>query len=242
VAIIRTGLKAVGRRLFGPLLLGYCDYYRFPEKKNAWGGPLNNQKCRQNIFREIAMRFKPVAIIETGTYVGTTTEFFADTGLPVYSIESDARHYGYAAVRLRKRRNVELHLGDSREGLTHVLNGPLSAQKTSPFFVYLDAHWNESDLPLFEELNIIFSSCPKAIVMIDDFQVPFDPGYAYDDYGPDKSLTLNYIAPVVQTYRLCTYFPAVSAKDETGAKRGCVALASESFRHLFESIPLLRPL
>jgi hypothetical protein len=29
----------------------------------------------------------------------------------------------------------------------------------------------------------VFDACPNAIVMVDDFQVLFDAGYGYDDYG-----------------------------------------------------------
>ena len=36
-------------------------------------------------------KFKPAAIIETGTYLGTTTEFMAATGVPVYSVEGNLR-------------------------------------------------------------------------------------------------------------------------------------------------------
>lgn len=61
-------------------------------------------------------------------------------------------------------------------------------------FAYLDAHWGE-DLPLAEKLEIVFSWDSDAIVMIDDFQVPDDPGYAYDDYGPGKALTPDLVDP-----------------------------------------------
>src|SRR5216683_8159337 len=33
------------------------------------------------------------------------------------------------------------------------------------------------DLPLAEEIDIVFSRCPLAVVMVDDFQVPSDAGY-----------------------------------------------------------------
>jgi hypothetical protein len=36
------------------------------------------------------------------------------------------------------------------------------------------------------------------VAMIDDFRVPGDEGYAYDDYGPGKALTADYLP----TYRL----------------------------------------
>jgi hypothetical protein len=52
----------------------------------------------------------------------------------------------------------------------------LERLRDSPLFFYLDAHWNE-DLPLAEEIDLIFSRSPCAVVMIDDFEVPGDPGF-----------------------------------------------------------------
>ena len=45
---------------------------------------------------------------------------------------------------------------------------------------------------LREELEIIFSTWSRPIVMIDDFAVP-ESAYGYDDYGPGKTLDLSYI-------------------------------------------------
>ena len=55
------------------------------------------------------------AIVETGTYLGTTTTFFAGSGLPVYTVETDPRYHGFAQMQLRRfRGRVHLSLGDSR--------------------------------------------------------------------------------------------------------------------------------
>jgi hypothetical protein len=93
----------------------------------------------------------------------------------------------------------------------------------SNLFIYLDAHWN-ADLPLADELDIVFNACPPAVVMVDDFQVPDDPGYGYDDYGPGQALTADYIAPAVEAFALMPFYPATPAAEERGARRGCVVL------------------
>jgi len=92
-------------------------------------------------------------------------------------------------------------------------------------FFYLDAH-REDDLPLREELEIIFTYWQRPIVMIDDFQVP-DSDYAFDDYGPGKTLNLDYLQPVIAAYNISVFFPAVDVAEETGVKRGCVVLCQE---------------
>src|SRR5262249_41063976 len=164
----------------------------------------------------------PVAIVETGTYLGTTTELLATCGVPVHTVEANERCYGFARARFW-RGNVHVWLGDSRSGLRAILDGPLRSKPSETIFVYLDAHW-EDDLPLAEELDIVFSNCPSAVVMIDDFQVPGDPGYRYDDYGSGKALTPGYIQSSCKTHNLVALYPGARSADETGARRGCVVL------------------
>jgi hypothetical protein len=183
---------------------------------------------------------RPRAIVETGTHLGTTTEFMAQTGLPVYTIEADPRSYGFACTRFWRTPNITLLYGDSRAGLRKLLDGSLREMSHRTLFFYLDAHWN-ADLPLAEELEIVFSRCPAAIVMIDDFEVPFDRGYAYDDYGPGRALTASYIAPIVSRYQLQTFGPSTPSVAESGLRRGCVVLAKENLHSkALASIPLLR--
>jgi hypothetical protein len=61
--------------------------------------------------------------------------------------------------------------------------------------------------------------------MIDDFRVPGDAGYRYDDYGRGKSLSMHDFGAQFERLALKPYFPAVSSGDETGAGSGCVVLA-----------------
>jgi hypothetical protein len=61
--------------------------------------------------------------------------------------------------------------------------------------------------------------------MIDDFRVPWDRDYGYDDYYDDRVLELKFLETAMTKHSLIAYFPAVSAKEETGARRGCVVVA-----------------
>lgn len=183
--------------------------------------------------------YQPEAIVETGTFHGATTEFMALMAkVPLFTIEHDKRKYGFAKIRLRRFSNVVLFSGDSRKYLRELIR--LKCLPNGRIFFYLDAHWAD-DLPLAEEMNIIFDSFPQAIVMIDDFQVPWDQGYAHDDYGMGKALTPDYIAPLVKQYRLAQFYPCVPSALETGCKRGCVVLTMDSeVMKLLKEIPLLR--
>ena len=200
--------------IIGPMHRGMIDYFRFPERRDPWGGPFNGQHKRRELFSSLVLTCRPAAIIETGTYVGASTAFMAEVSkLPVYSVEVNPRNFGFAKMRLRKHRRVQLSLSDSREFLTNFIAGDATRYLGHPLLFYLDAHWGE-ELPLSDELTIIFSSLPQAIVMIDDFQVPDDGGYGYDDYGVGRALTRGYIAPQVKQLELAEFYPATPSAAE----------------------------
>ena len=235
--MLRT-VKSVIGRVLGEKAKGFFDYYRFPELRKAWGGPFNGQKHRQNIFAALKA-FDFSAIMETGSFRGTTTELFARTGLPVFSCEGHPRIYGFARARLLGFRNVSLGFGDSRLQLRKILAelGPAGCGK--PIFFYLDAHW-QMDLPLAEELEIVLEACAQPVIMIDDFEVPDDRGYRFDRYGEGKSLIRSYIEPFISRDNLSLFYPAAPSADESGAKRGCAILVRADKREKMMAIAQLR--
>jgi hypothetical protein len=60
--------------------------------------------------------------------------------------------------------------------------------------------------------------------MIDDFKVPKDAGYGFDSYGKKQILSMENFGSVFSRNGLTPFFPALSSKEETGAKRGSVIL------------------
>ena len=155
---------------------GALEYWFKPSIASGFG-ILNGQLIRQSIFHRIVAECDVGRIIETGTFRGTTTEFFARTGLPVHSIEVSEKYYQYSKLRLRSFKNVYLYHGSSVDRLPEICVR-LGSEKF-PTFVYLDAHWR-GHLPLNEEIEILSDLLPKSIVMIDDFEVPGDHGYGFD--------------------------------------------------------------
>jgi predicted O-methyltransferase YrrM len=221
--------------------LGMLDYLLDRRSKDPWGGPFNGQKARQELFCHLLQACRPAVIIETGTYLGSSTDFIAECSrLPVYSVEADARNYGFAKMHLRKHHNVKLSLGDSREFITKFIEGEANKYTSCALLFYLDAHWNE-DLPLFDEVAKIVSSFSQAVVMIDDFQVPDDNGYGYDDYGAGKALIRGYIAPLVSQFDLAEFYPRTPSAAESGRRPGCVVVTrNPSLIEALEGISLLR--
>lgn len=215
--------KAFLKRLLGDKLTGKLEYLLKPSLKESWGGPMNGQSFRRAIYEDLLASLPLKAIVETGTFRGTTTEYFAASNLPVYTVEANPRFYEYSRLRLRHvGEHVHRYKGDSRDFLRR-LSGTESMPKSDVYF-YLDAHWEE-DLPLREEIQIIFAHWERAVVMVDDFAVPGST-YAYDDYGGGKELTMAYLEPL-EDLGLQAYFPSIPAEQETGARRGCVVLCAD---------------
>jgi hypothetical protein len=160
--------------------------------------------------------------------------------VPVFTCERSEENFGFAQARLSPIRNVTITLGDSREFLHDLLKGPLLKSGQEAIIFYLDAHWN-ADLPLAEEVDLIFGSCPSATVMIDDFEVPGDAGYGFDNYGPGLTLEASYLAAAVQKHQLATFYPSSPSSAETGVRRGCVVLCKdELLGERLRANPLLR--
>jgi hypothetical protein len=235
------GVKWRWEKLIGPSRVGMLDYFLGSAQSDPWGGPFNGQKARQQLFRDLLQTCRPEAIVETGTYLGISTEYMAKlSGLPLFTVEVNPRRYGFVKMRLRKQRNVQLSFGDSRKFLNDITEIIKQRYTRCAVLFYLDAHGSD-DLPLEEEISIVFSSTERAIVLIDDFQVPYDLGYGYDDYGRGNALTVQYIARNVERYNLAQFFPTTRCADETGARRGCAILACDpNIVDALQTIELLR--
>jgi hypothetical protein len=213
------------------------EYHFRPELKDPFGGPFNGQAGRQAIFREVAQLLSLEGVIETGTFRGSTTEFIAhQSGAPIWTVETRLRFYHYARMRLARLPHVKVSLGDSRTFLQRLATDS-RVPKRSVFF-YLDAHWYE-DLPLRDEVKVVTKSWSDFAIMVDDFQVPGDPGYQFDDYGEHKRLTLAYLGSLSKL-GLQAFFPTMPSSDETGMRRGTVVLADSSAALLLSQANTLR--
>lgn len=199
---------------------------------------MNSQAFRTEIARRVITQCKIARIVETGTFLGTTTEFFAQFGVPVITAELNSDLARRSRERLNKWKNVELRAYDSVAVLQELAREPID--RSVPTLFYLDAHW-ESHLPLRDEAELAVTNFAKAILLIDDFAVPDDAGYGFDDYGPDKRLTLDYLLQGNLPHPLALYFPSAPSSQETGARRGCIVVtANAEMAVILDGIALLR--
>ncbi len=207
--------------------------------RKPFHGPFNGQQVRQQIFLQMVEAAQPRAIFETGTYRGTTTDFMARSSKAhVFTCELEPNFFRFAADRFRDTPNVTVVNLDSRSFLERYV--PRFARPGEPSLFYLDAHWDKDDLPLLTELRIVFEQAPRAIVMIDDFEVWDDAGYIFDDYGAAGKVSLEYLAPL-DTYKPRYFFP-IGSSNETGMVRGSVVVTiDDALAARLARIPQLRP-
>lgn len=205
---------------------------------NEFAGPFNGQTFRQSIFKDLTRSLNFAGIVETGTFRGITTAYMAENSeAKIFSVEFEPRFYHYAKWNLRKHKKVTVRNDDSRKFLEGLIRDT-SVPKSNVFF-YLDAHWND-DLPLYEEVKLIAENWTDVVIMIDDFEVPDDPEYKFDDYGDGKQLNLDYIGSELLA-NWAVYFPKGRGSEDTGIKRGCVVLASPGLEQKVDGVPSLRP-
>ena len=183
----------------------------------------NGQALRKAMFHNLMTIVDFQYVFETGTWTGNTTGYMAETTkLRVFSTELDRRFYVIAKQRLAHLDAITLENLDSRQFIRKLAGNPALTQGRA--FFYLDAHWH-NDLPLREEIELIAQHWRDFVIMIDDFKVPGDEGYGYDDYGKGQALTLEYVTPALRQFDLVPFFPSKPSREDTGARRGCIVLA-----------------
>jgi hypothetical protein len=200
------------------------------------GTALNGQPVRRDIVRALVAAHPLAAVVETGTFRGATSEFSYVTGAEVHTVEANRRFFEFARLRLRGQTAVHQHFGDSRSFL-RTLAQDEHFPKSQVLF-YLDAHWKR-DLPLLEELRIIRDAWTSSVCIIDDFEVPGDPGYTFDDYGPGMRLCLDYLSAEVIKDR-AVLVPSVRGENEGGSRRGCAVIVDTACAATIESLCKLR--
>ncbi|MEU1729435.1 hypothetical protein, partial [Nonomuraea sp. NPDC005692] len=134
------------------------------------GGPFGFDITAALLIDDLMSLFQCDAIIETGCFLGDTTDYLARRypALPVYACDIDAQHAGFTHRRLAGLSNAYVECLDS----------PLLIRSVSfdrPLY-FLDAHWGEN-WPLLEELAGI--TC--GVTVIHDFDIGH-PRFGFDTY------------------------------------------------------------
>ena len=115
--------------------------------------------------------------VETGTYMGDTTNDVSDIFNKLYSIELDEVLFKNAVKRFKNKKNITIIQGDSGEQLENLLNVKNAINQTTLF--WLDGHYSagitargELVTPVIKEITSIKKHSEKNgiehIILIDD--------------------------------------------------------------------------
>lgn len=194
------------------------------DKEEARLRAMNGQEERKKIILKLFSALSFNTVVETGTYLGATTRWLAETtGKPVYSCEIDPWFHRTAKIQLADLTQLQMWQGNSLAFLDRVF----LAKPSPPVFFYLDAHWYEN-LPLADEISRIARSGLPSVICIDDFRVPGDENYGFDVYPNQQRLEMEWLWPSIREMDLQIYYPQCPAMQETGSRRGAVFLATKS--------------
>ncbi|MBM3232289.1 hypothetical protein FJZ21_02840 [Candidatus Pacearchaeota archaeon] len=182
---------------------------------------LHGDRIHLALIKKVIKDYKITSIVETGTFLGYTTELFAKEfpHLQIYTAEINLDFYKKAKKSLSKYKNVHVYNATSPKFLESLIKERLLGER--PFF-YLDAHWLD-DWPLEKELQIISRNIPSAIISIDDFKVEGDSRFIYDSYK-DKECSLNLVNPNLSKNDYNLLFPDYDPKKIFGNKLLCPQL------------------
>lgn len=190
----------------------------------------------------LAEAFSPTHVVETGTYMGSSTPYLASFASgPTYTIEIEEQYAARASKRFELNHAplaIELVLGDSAERIREVLSRIPSLE--ARVLAYLDAHWLDQ-IPTSAELEALDSWGGCWLAIIDDFKVDGDAGYGFDLYG-DVVIGPTIVPEISGTQ---VWVPAEPASRETGARRGTgYVLSAKAFplipQHALEGLRRVR--
>jgi hypothetical protein len=147
--------------------------------------------------------------VETGTYLGETTNLAKDMFQFVHTIEIKKDLFERARALFSQYLNVKCHLGDSSVLLEDICK---SLDKSTCF--WLDGHWSagitgkgKKSVPLYEELHIIMKYCSQeCVILIDDCRL-FEKTDPYVDGWEEinTKTILDILKPRIESYY---FFPS----------------------------------
>jgi hypothetical protein len=176
----------------------------------------NREIIRAYVASSLHKMYGCTSFVETGTQHGYTTAFARRAfRTPVFSSELNNTSYLVAKMYLAWARQTKLSHSNSSEFLKENCNKENLGN--NPMF-YLDAHWNEY-MPLPDELLAIAEQCPKAVILIDDFEIPWEPKFKYDGY-PDVRINVDTVRKFLgkRDGEYSMYLPSYGPEVDPGGK------------------------
>lgn len=126
---------------------------------------------RPDFLKELQLISNAECFVETGTYLGDTSDAAARIFKEVHTVELSRELYEKAIRRFQGKANVHLYQGDSVGALPGIIR-----QIRGRAVIWLDAHYSKGatekagkNTPIIEELKVIRDlHCRDAVLLIDD--------------------------------------------------------------------------
>ncbi len=178
---------------------------------------------QRNFLSDLKQTFSLTTFVETGTYLGATTDVARSVFSEVHSIELSTELHEKARERFLGDSRVHLYQGDSATNLSQVVRNIEGAS-----LLWLDAHYSEgitacgkTNTPILEELGtIVKNGHQNPVILIDDLRIFQKPTQA----PPANSSLYNYpslmevyaaILDIAPDYQLFVYGDIVLAFRNT---------------------------
>ncbi len=129
------------------------------------------QIYKRQVLKEYAQKFQLKVFLETGTYIGDTTEDCRKIFDKIFSIELDDVLFEKATKRFEAYSHISIVHGDSGQKIEEILS-----KINEPCLFWLDGHYSagitakgELNTPIINELDHIFHhQIDSHVILIDD--------------------------------------------------------------------------
>lgn len=167
-------MKIIEQIKFSPLyeiLFFLYKYFQYFSWLNKGKKPPAPHLLKHNLIKSLANKYSITTFIETGTYLGTTTQAVKENFSKIFTVEIDPKLYQRAKKKFKHDSKVIVKMGDSVKILPQILK-----DINAPCLFWLDAHYSggitskgEFETPIISELRNIFKHKIKNhIILIDD--------------------------------------------------------------------------
>lgn len=166
-----------------------------------------------NEVKQFSLPLEPHIFVETGTYMGDTTNAISPYFNKVYTIEVQPSYAMNARNRFKNHNHISVLQGDSSVVLKAVC-----PELDMPVFFWLDGHYSggdtgkgEKDCPLLEEVAAIYKLCKQpCVIAIDDVRL-FDTNINENWLGVTRESVIDIVKSRVQSVK---YFSSEHHRED----------------------------
>ncbi len=151
-------------------IYGLVHSYRYSKWESAGKPVPPPHVVKQDVIKEYSKKYNVKTFIETGTFLGDMLEAVQNNFDLLYSIEIVDFIHKNAQNRFKNNTKIKLLLGDSSTKLPELVQ-----QLKTPALFWLDGHFSggdtgfgETGCPIYAEIDTIFASPYKHVILIDD--------------------------------------------------------------------------